>query len=90
MTTWLDMKDAPKGGDSEFTNDPDWVDPPRILLLFEHGEISVGHWDRYYAEGGGGYEGGEAWIEPVSGERLDMHYDPPVGWMPLPAAKEKS
>lgn len=59
-------------------------DSTNILLLFADKEISVGYWDVFYAEGGRGYEGGLAWIEPVSGERLDMMYDPPIAWMPLP------
>ncbi|MCG7932118.1 MAG: hypothetical protein N0E44_18970 [Candidatus Thiodiazotropha lotti] len=80
------MDTAPKGGGAELVSDPEWVEPPKILLLFEDNVFSVGYWDWYYAEGGMGYEGGEAWTEPVSGERLDMHYDPPIGWMPLPKA----
>lgn len=83
---WNPMDSAPKGGGAEFVTDPAYVEPPRILLLFEEGNQSVAHWAWYYAEGGAGYDGGLAWIEPVSGERLDMHYDAPVGWLPLPEA----
>jgi hypothetical protein len=82
------MGTAPKGGGAELVSDPKWITPPRILLLFENSIISVGHWDWYYAEGGSGYEGGEAWIEPVSGERLDMYYDAPIGWIALPERKD--
>ena len=82
-TDFNSMESAPKGGGAKMTTDPNWVEPPKILLLFENDKISVGYWDWYYAEGGRGYEGGEAWIEPCSGERLDLHYDPPIGWLPL-------
>jgi len=83
---WQPIKTAPKGGGAEMTTDPAWVDPPRILLLFGGGEVSVGYWDWYYAECGRGFTGGEetAWIEPISGEKLALNYDQPVGWMPLP------
>ena len=81
---WQPMETAPKGGGAEQVTDPNWVDPPRILLLFENKKVSVGYWDWYYAEGGNGYEGGEAWIEPISAERLDMYYDAPIAWMLLP------
>lgn len=84
MSEWQPMDTAPKGGGAEYVTDPNYVEPPKILLKFENGEVSVGYWDWYYAEGGRGYEGGEAWIEPLSGERLDMYYDAPTGWMPLP------
>lgn len=84
---WLPIESAPKGsGLGKLTTDPDYVKPPSILLLFEEGKIAVGYWDWYYAEGGRGYEGGLAWISPEAGERLDLHYDAPIGWMPLPAA----
>lgn len=73
MSEWMIMETAPKDGDSI-----------KVLLKFNNGEISVGYWDLYYAEGGDGYHGGEAWIEPISGEKLDMYYDAPIGWMPLP------
>jgi hypothetical protein len=83
---WQPIETAPKGGGARLTTDPKWVEPPRILLLFAGGKVSVGYWDWYYAEGGSGYdgEGGLAWIEPCSGERLDLHFDAPTHWMPLP------
>ena len=82
--SFLHMHIAPKGGGAMLVTDSDWVDPPKILLLFEGGKMSVGYWDWSYAEGGRNYTGGEAWIEPCSGERLDLHYDQPIGWLPLP------
>lgn len=71
---WLPMSSAPIDGKCK-----------RVLLKFEDEKVSVGYWDLYYAEGGRGYEGGLAWIEPVSGERLDLNYDPPIGWLPITA-----
>lgn len=83
---WRTMDSAPKGSglEVEFVTDADYVQPPRILLQFANGMVSTAYWDWYYAAGGAGYEGGLSWIEPISGERLDLHYDAPVGWQPLP------
>ena len=81
---WKTIDTAPKGGGADLVTDPKYVKPPKILLLFACQNISVGHWDWYYAEGGNGYEGGEAWIEPCSGERLDLIFDKPTHWMSLP------
>ena len=68
---WKPIESAPKEG--------------RILLLFPNSKISVGYWDIYYSNEGRGYERGlSAWIEPCSGERLCLHYDDPVAWMPTP------
>lgn len=84
MSDWKTIDTAPKGGGADDVRDPKYVNPPRILLRFKEGDHSVGYWDWYYAEGGDGYAGGTAWIEPVSGERLESHYGPPTHWMPLP------
>ena len=72
---WQTIETAPKNKGTSVV---------KILLLFAEGQVSVGYWDAYYAEGGRGYKGGLAWIEPCSGERLDLHYDKPTHWMPLP------
>ena len=71
---WLPMSSAP-------------IDGKRVLLRFEKERVSVGYWDLYFAEGGRGYEGGLAWIEPVSGERLDLYYDAPIAWLPIATNK---
>lgn len=86
MTTeWQPIEAAPKGGGAELVTDPNWVQPPKILLRFGDEAISVAYWDWYYAEGGYGHTNGFAWIEPCSGEPLDLHYNtPPTHWMPLP------
>ena len=64
-------------------------DSCRILLLFEGGEVSVAYYDPYYAEGGRGYVNGFAWVEPCSGETLDLHYDSPTHWMPIPSPPQE-
>jgi hypothetical protein len=28
------MESAPKGGGAEYVTDPEWVEPPKILLFF--------------------------------------------------------
>ena len=88
MSKWQKIETAPKGSGTGSVCDPQYVEPPRILLLFEEGYTSVAYWDWYYADGGNGYDGGDAWIEPLSGEKLDMHYDSPTHWMPLPSPPE--
>jgi hypothetical protein len=87
---WQLIETAPKGGGANVVTDPAWIDAPLILLLFEKGKQAVARWDWYYALGGIGHDPryGEhgAWIEPLSGERAMLHYDPPTHWRPLPAA----
>ncbi len=65
MDNWKTMETAPKGGGAESVTSINWIQPPKILLLFgeyHNSVVSVGYWDAYYAEGGRGYEGGLAWI----------------------------
>jgi hypothetical protein len=89
---WRPIETAPKGGGADITTDPTWVEPPFVLLRFpayQSERHSVARWDWYYAESGAGYDPRYgvhgAWIEPCSGERLVLHYDPPTHWLPLPA-----
>jgi hypothetical protein len=89
MSEWQPIETAPNGSGvdgPQDVRDPRYIAPPRILLLFADGSVSVGYWDWFYAEGGRGYEGDGhlAWIEPVSGEQLTRHYSKPTHWMPLP------
>lgn len=83
MNDWQPIETAPKGGGEEMVTDPKYMEPPNILLKFECGNFSVAHWDWYYAEGGSGHNGMSAWVEPCSGEQLDLHYVKAVGWKPL-------
>jgi hypothetical protein len=87
MNEWQPMETAPKGGEAQFVTDPYWIEPPKILLLFD-GDICVGYWDSYYAEGGFECTDGFAWIEPCSGEPLNLHYGIPKAWAPLPSTKQ--
>jgi hypothetical protein len=88
---WMPIETAPKGGGALSRKDPNWVEPPNILLFFPDNEdICIGYWDWYYAEGGYGYNGDSAWIDYLSGEQLALYYDNPSHWMPLPLPpKEK-
>ena len=77
---WRPIEEAPKGGGADRITDPAWVKPPRILLRFGDEAVSVAYWDWYYAAGGNGF----AWIEPCSGELLNLHYSsPPTHWRPI-------
>ena len=87
---WQSMDSAPKGGGAEMRMDQAYVEPPRILLQFPDGEISVAYWDWYYAEGGGGCTDGVAWTEPVSGEPVSRQYGSPVKWKPLPTPPKET
>jgi hypothetical protein len=83
---WRPIDTATKGGGAERIDDPAWVNPPEILLLFEGGEQCVGRWDLYYAEGGdGAWEtNGIGWIEALTLEPVIRHLSAPTHWMPLP------
>lgn len=85
LGAWQPIDTAPKGGGAERITDPNWVEPPLLLLLFADGNQAVCHWDWYYAPGGKGCRCGiSAWVEPVSGEQIALHYDEPTHWMPRP------
>lgn len=80
---WLPIETAPKGGGAEMVSDPKWIEPPKLLLRFGAGEVIVGHWDWYYAEGGNGCTNGVAWVEPLTGERLFNYYGSPTHWISI-------
>lgn len=84
---WQPIASAPKGGGAELTTDPNWVEPPRILLGWTdtHADfvvqVQIGRWDWYYAEGGDGYHpGATAWVDD---EGIQQSVEP-THWMPLP------
>jgi hypothetical protein len=84
MSEWQDISTAPKGGGAEMVTDPAWIEPPLILLAFEDGSQVIARWDWYYAKGGCGFSDGCAWVEPISGDVVNLHYGNPTHWMPLP------
>lgn len=88
--TWMAMDSAPKGSEGiDDTRDPAYVKPTRILLRFGEEGVSVAYWDWAYAEGGYYCRDGFAWIEPVSGEPLNLTYSTaPDGWLPLPPTEK--
>lgn len=70
---WQPIDTAPKGSGADGPQDvrhPDYVEPPKLWLFLTDGEQCLGYWDWYYAEGGSGYDGGTAWVENLSGERV--------------------
>lgn len=88
---WRPIDTAPKGGGADLVSDPNWVEPPRILLWFPNERKMIcGYWDWYYAEGGWGHKetGGCAWVGNDSYEPLVLSYGPPTHWRELPAAPE--
>jgi len=94
MSEWQPIETAPKGGGAEMVTDPEWVEPPHILLCFadepepvESSRVVIAYWDWYYAPGGDGYRGdGSAWVIAFEGETTDRHFgNEPTHWMPLPA-----
>ena len=89
MTTpqdqWKPIETAPKGVCAQTITDPEYVEPPTLLLRFGDEAVSVAYWDWYYADGGAGCTDGLAWVEPCSGDQLNLHYSTaPTHWMPLP------
>lgn len=89
QSKWQPIETAPKGTYSEHKDDPEWVDPPRILLSTPEGVV-IAYWDYYFDGnvGGHGYQGNEtAWVGD-DGELVEVACDTPMYWMPLPAAPQ--
>lgn len=92
MSEWKPIETAPRGNGDKvpLTSDPEYIEPPKILLYFPSEDvIEVGYWDWYYSEEvGHGYEGCSAWCcgeyQPAA-----MGWDEPTHWMPLPTAPER-
>jgi hypothetical protein len=84
---WRPIETAPKGVWAERVDDPAWVDPPEIQLLFEGGRQCVGRWDWYYAAGGAGAHetNGCGWLEALTLEPVTLHLSEPTHWMFLPS-----
>ncbi len=80
---WKTIDTAPKGGGADRTDDPAWVDPPRILVGYPDGGVIIACWDAYYDVGGRGYQGTSAWIGD-DGELIEVSIGVPSLWMPLP------
>src|SRR5690625_866652 len=79
---WQPIETAPKGTYSESKDDPEWVDPPRVLLSTPEGVV-IAQWDYYYdgSVGGHGYCGNDsAWVT----DEGELVCDTPMYWMPLP------
>ena len=91
-TAWRPIETAPKGnGDQcELVTDPEYIEPPKILMLFESGDQCVVRWDWYYAEGGYGHhkaQDGPAWIIHGGSNLAHLEFGNPVAWRfigPLP------
>lgn len=70
---WQPIETAPRGSGEDgpqSVNDPDYVEPPKILLLTEEG-IAVGYYDWYYHAGYGlGAEPGVSAWRDRTGEQL--------------------
>lgn len=86
---WQPIETAPKGGGADRVTDPEWVEPPKILLAFDGGEHCVCSWDWYYAEDGFGFRGPSAWVEPVSGDLVAEHYGEPTHWAQIVPLKSE-
>lgn len=83
---WRDIESAPKGGGAEYVTDPNWVEPPRILMRFGDEGTAIVYWDWSYSEGGYNNRGQrDAWIIDYTIETSDLHFsNKPTHWMPLP------
>lgn len=89
IMNWQPIETAPKGGGAELTTDPNWVEPPEVLLWWS-GIAVVAAWDWYYAEGGRGeHASGLAWVEPLTGELLANYLNgAPSKWVGITGPKE--
>ncbi len=80
--TWQPMNTAPTGrlGSNGMRTDPDYIEPPTLLLLLEGGEYDIGSYDPFYLEGyGDGANGDSCWV----GKEGQLPVDP-IGWMTIP------
>lgn len=82
---WRGMDSAPKSGGAERRDDPKWVDSGHMLMAFTDGEVDVVYHDPYWV-----HQGFSGWVCASAGERIELHYNAPVAWMPLPIAPVKS
>jgi len=83
---WLPIESAPRGTwNIEGADDRDYVPPPDLILLTKLGEKLIGRWSASVAPGGAYHRGGDGWIDS---QGVDLEYDPPTHYMPLPAALE--
>jgi hypothetical protein len=79
---WQPIETAPRGGGAARTDDPAWVEPPRILGWSSSRGLMIVYWDWYYAERGNGYKPGQtAW---VSESEALWEADAPILWKPEP------
>lgn len=83
---WRPIAEAPKGGGADRTDDPNWVDPPKLMLAFECGDVAICYFDYYYAPGGCGNTGLLGWVENGSGEEAERIHGKPTHFRPLPPA----
>lgn len=84
---WDTLESAPRGSGEDgpdLSTDPDYVEPPSLLLATAEG-IVVGYYDWYYHSGyGAGAEPGESPWRDHNGDRT---YGV-THWMPLPSAPQ--
>ncbi len=79
MSDWQPIETAPKDEDR------------LVLLWFPEEQVqSVAYYSAYYAEGGYGCVDGFPWVQPCSGERLNIYYGTPTHWMPLPTPPQET
>lgn len=87
---WRPIEEAPIGGGAETVVDPNWVEPPELLLLFPCGKRVIGNYSWYCAEGVWGYNGLSAWVNTDTGDQLGAMYGaPPTHFMRLPQSPVK-
>jgi hypothetical protein len=85
---WQPIETAPKGSGEDGpgnTTHPDYIEPPRVLLMTAEGPM-VGFYDWYYhpGYGAGGDSGESPWRAVGSYEQCYA----PTHWMPLPPAPQ--
>ena len=84
MSKWGPMESAPRGSGEdgpEMTTHPDYVAPPRLLLMAD-GEQAVGYYDWYFHPG---YGAGASPDEPAWRDRNGEPLFNVTAWRNLPA-----
>jgi len=80
---WLPIESAPRDVSVLVTFSPDDICPSKSTP-----GVMVAYWDAYYANGGGGYDGGSGWTDATTGDECRLHYGEPTHFHPLPPSPQ--
>lgn len=77
---------APRGRYAKTMRDPEYIEPPKILLYTEGGNYIVGLWSFSSDASVGGVdaiEGCDAWVSDETGANIEQSFGKCLGWFPI-------